>query len=178
MSRKLQFLEDSILLRTARLSNMCESLQLITHLMRIAVLLEHTQFARLQFNTSTIIAKATKNGYLMVYHCVETHIKFTINYDKKICYQWVPIEYKTNLQEWNNGFLHPESKVIHHDSATMNCYNPPTTFFTINDHVYSYKPGHIPARMDSDKQLRLPILVTNTHTSDANTPAILSTLVF
>ena len=161
MSRKLQFLEDSILLRTARLRNMCESLQLITHLMRIAALKESTHFAILQFNTTAIVAKATTNGYLMVYHCMETPIKFTMMFDKDSCYQLIPIEYKNNRQTWEQGFLNPENSVIHRDSAKLDCVNPPKTLFTIDEQIYSYLPGHIPVSIDSSKETILPILVSN-----------------
>ena len=140
ITEKLQFLEDSILLRTARMQNMCESLQLIVYLMGIAAVDDPTQFTRAQFNLSTIIAKATTNGYLIVNHCVVTPIKFRTQTINDMCYKWIPIYFQIRNSSWDEGFLNPKDKVIHKDSARIECFKGPTTLISMNDLIYSYQP--------------------------------------
>ena len=73
---KMQFLEDSILLRTAKITNVCDALKMISLLIRSAAAQNPIDILRHHFNDSTIIGVVSKSEHILVGHCKPVEITF------------------------------------------------------------------------------------------------------
>ena len=159
LTHKLQYLEDSVLLRTAKVTNLCEALQLINVLVRAAATKNPTQILRHQFNKTGIIGVAASNDYILMGHCKSVKASFR-RPDTNICTDLIPVTYQLN-EELMTGYLSPADGVLHNIAARVSCNTSNVQLFTHEGSVYKYLPGHIPERLHEHLAVPLPLFVTN-----------------
>ena len=94
LTHKMQFFEDSILLRTAKITNMCDALKMISMLIRSAAAQNPTDI--LIFNDSTIIGVVSNSEYILVGHCKPVEITFR-RPKPEFCTNMLPVTEETQF---------------------------------------------------------------------------------
>ena len=160
ITHKLQFLEDSVLLRTAKISNMCDALQMISMLIKTAASRNPTEILRHHFNDTSIIGVASNSDYILIGHCTPVTIRFrrpTAN----TCTNMIPISYQKNSSLWEDAFMSPDDNVLHKHAAQIPCDSTPVHIFTHDKVLYRYHPGHMPERLNKHLAVPLPLMISN-----------------
>ena len=161
MFRRMEYLENSLLLRTAKVADMCEAFQLLGQLSRVAVANDPTTFSRVHFNITNVVAQSRATGYLILSHCVPVELEFITQNKTDTCFSRIPVNFRDHLGQSQYGYLSPHQPTLHTSSPKADRATFPAILFTIGEQIYEYKPPKIPRRIDESKATWLSMLRSN-----------------
>ena len=161
ISRRLEFVENSLILRTARIENMCEAFQAIGQLIRVAAAANPTLFIRAHLNISQVVAEASTNGFIRISHCAPVEFSFTVPNINSSCYSRIPMIFKDEQLKPYTGYLDPTRRIIYSSSPKIDCQQAPSTLFNLGNDLYEYRPTRVPTRIRTDRAIGLPFINSN-----------------